>query len=180
MKRFFVFITVLILIVASVITFFSLSGNDTEKQAPNDDDIIVTQKDLGFEQWIPVRFFDNENPLSEVAVSAPNKCLIIRKGCLQVNDASSQKFMYLKDCFGNLFSINYGVVNIDAVSELTGAYIPDGGKSMSKTEYNQIWALSETPYDCSSPDTKVRKTIPSPSRIFLHLTLSQIDDLYQQ
>ena len=159
----------------------SLADIEAKIESNGDEYEMIFQKDLGFDQWIPVMFFDDEDNLfSDVIAEAPAKCIIIPKGIQQqqLSNAEGRKCLYLKDSFGHVFNVYYYALIIDVVTELPGGYMPSVNNKFSKESYNQLWLLNQNPCSGNSYENYVR--VLSPGNIYLHLTPQQMNEFYQK
>ena len=188
MKKMKVFFSVLI--IACIIFMSGCGGSSTvaetvtEAKPVIDDNVWITQKDLGFKQWIPMRFFDvnDAESFSDVIADAPNKCLIIPSGIMQMPASSgNKKCLFLKDNFGHVFSIHFDNLYYNVVNELIADYIPlstDRGYSMSKADYNKLWEFSEDPeYGLTKPEENIRGYYLG--TIYLHVSPTEVYELFR-
>lgn len=159
----------------------SATNNNAETNNSNGDEYeIIHQKDLGFDQWVEVKFYDDIDLFSDVIATAPAKCIIIPKGIQQQQLANEKgyKSLFFKDSFGHVFNVYYYALIIDVVTELPGGYMPSVGNEFSKEKYNQMWLLNENP--CSGKTAANYVAVLSPGNLYLHLTPNQVNELYQK
>lgn len=175
LKKIKIYFTILALAILSVILLSACSSNVTGVviEPINEDPISMEQ--IGFNQWISVKFFGGDVSFSEAIASAENKCLIIKKGSMQFDNNSVKKTFFIKDGFGNVFGINIETVYPNVTTGQSGVFIPAGNISITKETYNQLWTTDKNP---SWTESSIRGSGIHSNVIYLHLTAEQIGFLY--